>query len=82
MTPRGWRGGRPLRAAAPPGGRARRTLFLEVSDAAEMASALTELEGVAESVQLEIDGSRVLATVFPSAPLPGMPHPSPTSASS
>jgi len=48
----------------PPGGLAA-TLFVEVSDAAEMASVLPELEGVAESVQLEIDGSRVPATVFP-----------------
>src|ERR1035438_1883505 len=46
----------------PPAGGLSATLFLEVSDAAEMASALTELEGVAESVQLEIDGSRVPAT--------------------
>jgi hypothetical protein len=49
----------------PPAGGLAATLFLEVSDAAEMASALTELEGVAESVQLEIDGSRVPATAFP-----------------
>jgi hypothetical protein len=48
----------------PPGGLAA-TLYLEVSDAAEMASVLTELEGVAESVQLEVDGSRVPATALP-----------------
>jgi hypothetical protein len=47
------------------------TLFVEVSDAAEMASVLTELEGVAESVQLEIDGSRASATVFPFSGAPG-----------
>ena len=55
----------------PPAGGLAATLFLEVSDAAEMASALTELEGVAESVQLEIDGSPVLATVFPFSPAAG-----------
>jgi hypothetical protein len=55
----------------PPAGGLAATLFLEVSDAAEMASALTELEGVAESVQLEIDGSRVPATVFPFSPAAG-----------
>ena len=49
----------------PPAGGLAATLFLEFSDAAEMASALTELEGVAESGQLEIDGSRVPATAFP-----------------
>ena len=49
----------------PPTGGLAATLFLEVSDAAEMASTLTELEGAAESVQLEIDGSRVPATAFP-----------------
>jgi hypothetical protein len=49
----------------PPAGGLAATLFLEVSDAAEMASALTELEGVAESVELEIDGSRVPATAVP-----------------
>src|ERR1039458_10107800 len=48
----------------PPGGGLAATLFLEVSDAADMASVLTELEGVAESVQLEIDGSRVPASAF------------------
>jgi hypothetical protein len=54
-----------------PGGLAA-TLFLEISDAAELASVQSELEGVAESVQLEIDGSRVPATVFPfSAPAEG-----------
>jgi hypothetical protein len=36
-----------------------------------MASALTELEGVAESVQLEIDGSRVPTTVLPFSPAAG-----------
>jgi hypothetical protein len=55
----------------PPAGGLAATLFLEVSDAAEMASALTELEGVAESVQLEIDGSRVPAMVFPFSPAAG-----------
>ena len=49
---------------APVGGLAA-TLFLEVSDAAEMASVLPELEGIAESVQLEVDGSHVPATAFP-----------------
>jgi hypothetical protein len=48
----------------PPGGGLAATLFLEVSDAAEMASVLTDLEGVAASVQLEIDGSRVPASAF------------------
>jgi hypothetical protein len=47
-----------------PGGLAA-TLFLEISDAAELASVRSELEGVAEGVQLEIDGSRAPATVFP-----------------
>ena len=55
----------------PPTGGLAATLFLEVSDAAEMASTLTELEGAAESVQLEIDGSRVPATVFPFSPAAG-----------
>jgi hypothetical protein len=55
----------------PPAGGLAATLFLEVSDAAEMASALTELEGVAESVQLEIDGSRVPTTVLPFSPAAG-----------
>jgi hypothetical protein len=49
----------------PPAGGLAATLFLEVSDAAEMASTLTELEGVAESVELEIDGSRAPATALP-----------------
>ncbi|MGD0448525.1 MAG: DUF3501 family protein [Candidatus Dormibacteria bacterium] len=55
----------------PPAGGLVATLFLEVSDAAELASVLTELEGVAESVQLEIDGSHAPATVFPFSPAAG-----------
>jgi len=41
------------------------SLYLEVADAAELTSRLAELEGIAESVHLEIDGSRSPAAAFP-----------------
>jgi hypothetical protein len=49
---------------APDGGLAA-SLFLEIPDAAELAAALTELDGIAESVELEVDGDRCPAAVLP-----------------
>jgi len=49
----------------PPEGGLAASLFLEVSDAAELASVLAELDGIAGSVHLEIDGSGCAATVLP-----------------
>jgi hypothetical protein len=52
----------------PPAGGLAASLFLEVSDAAELASVAAELDGIAGSVHLEIDGSRCPATVLPLGP--------------
>lgn len=41
----------------PPEGGLAASLFVEVADAAEMASTLSELDGIAGSIHLEIDGS-------------------------
>jgi len=49
----------------PPAGGLAASLYLEVADAAELTSRLAELEGIAESVHLEIDGSRSAAAAFP-----------------
>ena len=49
----------------PPEGGLAASLFLEISDAAELASVLVELDGISESVHLEIDGDRCPATVLP-----------------
>ena len=49
----------------PPEGGLAASLFLEVSDAAELAALLADLDGLAESVHLEIDGDRCPATVLP-----------------
>jgi hypothetical protein len=48
----------------PPDGGLAASLYLEVADAAELASVLAELDGIGESIHLEIDGSRC-----PAAPL-------------
>ena len=49
----------------PPEGGLAASLFLEVADPAELAAALSDLDGLAESVHLEIDGDQVPATVLP-----------------
>lgn len=49
----------------PPEGGLAASLFLEVTDAAELTAALADLDGLGESVHLEIDGDRVPASVLP-----------------
>ena len=49
----------------PPEGGLAASLFLEIADAAELATALAEMDGIAESVHLEIDGDRSPARVLP-----------------
>ncbi|MGD1034006.1 MAG: DUF3501 family protein [Candidatus Dormibacteria bacterium] len=54
----------------PPEGGLAASLFVEVADAAEMASVLSDLAGIAGSIHLEIDGSRCPATAVPPGPVP------------
>ena len=54
-----------FRALLPPPGDLAASLYLEVSDAADLAPLLGELEAIAESVHLEIDGTRSQATLLP-----------------
>ena len=53
----------------PPEGGLAASLFVEVADAAEMASVLAELDGIAGSIHLEIDGSRCQAAAISPGPV-------------
>lgn len=54
-----------FRALLPPPGTLAASLYLEVTDAADLPPLLEELEAIAEGVHLEIDGTRAQAAVLP-----------------